>query len=233
MITGSLWGAALPLPGRARKASASPVGFLLPHGLSPRAPEAIPYVPRPGDIVLYDAYDRFHHFVYALAGTGPPTHAALVIAGDDGRPALLELTGPTVIGAKVVIMDVAERLQSFSGSIWVRRIRRPLNEEQCAALNQFAHAQEGKAFAYRRIALQVTPFRPRTGLRHYCFGHTYLNRHHWICSEMVVAAACAAHVLNPSICTANSMYPRDLAFDEHYDLSERYEPALSWIPTAK
>jgi len=234
----SLWGVSLPVNATPQKAGgrfapqsparATNVGFLKSGAGS--GASAMPYYPRPGDIVLYDDYNRFFHFVYSIAGTGPPTHVALVIEGDDGRPALLELTGPTVIRAKVVIMDVAERLQSYSGSIWVRRLRQPLKPEQCAALNSFAHAQEGKDFAYRRIALQVTPFRPRTGLRHYCFAHTYLNRNRWICSEIVVAAACSAHILNPTVCTANAMYPRDLAFDETYDLSDTYESAVSWMP---
>jgi hypothetical protein len=204
-------------------------GFLLRSGFHPGAP-ATPYYPRPGDILLYDDYNGLHHLVYSIVGTGPPMHAAMVIESDDRRPALLELTGPTVIGAKVVIMDVGERLHAYSGSIWVRCIREPLSPEQSEALNRFAHKQEGKSFAFPRIALQLTPFRPRTGLRHHCFAHTYLDRRRWICSEMVVAACCTAHILDPAICTANAMYPRDLAFDESYNLSDTYEPAVSWIP---
>jgi hypothetical protein len=43
-----------------------------------------------------------------------------------------------------------------------------------------------------------------------------------------VAAACAAEILEPKMIPANAAYPRDLAFDEDFDLSCLYEPAAPW-----
>ena len=83
----------------------------------------LPYRPQPGDIVVYDDFNRFFHFIFQFADTAPPTHAAMVIAGSDGKPALLELTGPKVLTSHVTIMDVDQRFGSYPGMIMVRRIR--------------------------------------------------------------------------------------------------------------
>jgi hypothetical protein len=193
-----------------------------------RFSHAVPYYPQAGDIFLYDDLVPWHHLIFKLAGTGPPTHAAIAIEQPDHKVALLELTGPTFIKAKVVIMDVYPRLKSYEGSVLVRRLRQPLTEEQSADLSNFAFSQEGKNIAFKRGLLQGTPFRARTGLRHQFFAHTYFDRKRWFCSEIVVAADCACHLLDPHVYRANAMYPRDLAFDENYDLSGLYHKACPW-----
>jgi hypothetical protein len=104
-----------------------------------------------------------------------------------------------------------------------------LTPEQSAALTCFALAQEGKKFAVGRLALQITPFRCRLGLRHWLFARTCLDRNRWICSENVVAAATVAGLLDPRVHCANAMYPRDLAYDEHYDLSAAYHEPVLWV----
>ena len=187
------------------------------------------YRAQPGDIVLYEDFNRLFHFLYRLAHTSPPTHTAIVITREDGTLALLDLTGPTVISAHVAILDIPPRLQSYPGSIMVRRVKQPLTAEQASALTQFARAQEGKEFAAKRIALQVTPFRARVGLRRTCFARTHFDRSRWICSELVVAAANAAQILDPRDYPANAIYPHDLAYDDGVDLSHRYEMALPWV----
>ena len=50
-----------------------------------------------------------------------------------------------------------------------------------------------------------------------------------MCSENVVAAATVAGLLDPKVHCANAMYPRDLAYDEKYDLSGAYHPAVPWM----
>src|SRR5215471_6934822 len=72
------------------------VGYLAPAAAPEEGtgPLITPYEPRPGDIVLYDDFNRFFHFCFKLAQTGAPIHAAMVIARADGTPALLDLTGP-------------------------------------------------------------------------------------------------------------------------------------------
>jgi hypothetical protein len=211
------------------------VGFLSPAApLSENASlESAPYQPRPGDIVLYDNFNRFHHVLFKLARTGSPTHAAIVVARPDGTPALLDLTGPHVITATVSIVDVETRFKNFQGIIMVRRIREPLTPEQSRALTKFAEAESGKSFALGRVVLLGTPFCPRIGLRRELFGRTYKSRDRWFCSELVVAGCATARVLDPNRCCGNATCPRDLAFDETLDLSRAYHPPVLWIPAAK
>ncbi len=211
------------------------IGYLLSFPSRPNAreePQAIPYQPQPGDLILCDDHNRFYHFIFNIVNTAPPTHVAMVIEGADGKPALFEMTGPWTVTATVKVHDISARLNSYPGDIMVRRLREPLTPEQSRELTQFAYAQKGKRFAVGRIILQVTPFCPRTGLRHTLFGQTYLNRNRWFCSELVVAACTKARILSPTFCRANATYPRDLAADERINLSHVYLPPVPWSPGA-
>ena len=63
------------------------------------------------------------------------SHAPIIarfalIARPDGTPALLELTGPRTLTAKVCIVDVEPRLTNYPGIVMVRRLRQPLTAEQ-------------------------------------------------------------------------------------------------------
>jgi hypothetical protein len=207
-------------------------GFLLVPGDLARDGKEFqvqPYQPQPGDIILYDNDNKLHHFVYKLANTESPMHTAMVIARDDGTPALLELTGPIALTAKVVILDVEPRLSTYPGTVMVRRVRQPLTPEQSRELTHFAQLQVGKRFAAGRIFLQATPLCVHAGWRRDLFGKTYLNRNRWFCSEMVVAAGTCAHVFDPEIHKANATYPRDLAFDDTMDLSQLYHSIAHWV----
>jgi hypothetical protein len=206
------------------------MGYLIHPSADPSggAMGVAPYQPQPGDIILFNEFNRLYDFLFRLAHTSPPTHAGIVIQREDGSPALLDLLGPSVIGAHVAIVDIPPRLSTYPGVMMVRQVRQPLSQGQSAELTRFARAQVGKEFAAKRLALQVTPFRARTGLRRYCFGHTYLDRQRWICSELVVAAACAARILDADAYPANAIYPHDLAYDEWIDLSHRYSSPLPW-----
>lgn len=209
-----------------------PVGHIVTATAKDAPPLTSAYVPRPGDIVLYDDFNRFFHFLFKLASTAPPTHTAMVIEGDNGQPMLLELTGPTVITARVTIMDVDKRFHSYPGVVMVRRIREPLTPEQSRDLTQFAHAQAGKAFALPRVMLLATPLCPRSGLRKELFGHTYTSRKRWFCSELVVAACSQARIIDGKRCCANATCPRDLAYDETLNLSGQYHPPALWMADA-
>jgi hypothetical protein len=204
------------------------VGYL--HSDHPEG-KAIRYEPQPGDIILYDDFNRFYHFIFKIAGTSAPTHTAMVVTRPDGTIALLELTGPTMVFAKVVVMDVETRFKNYGGTIMVRRVRTPLTPDQCHDLTRFAQAESGKSFALGRVILQGTPFCPRTGLRRALFGKTYESRSRWFCSEIVVAGCASARVLDGKAHCANATVPRDLAFDETIDLSRSYHPAMLWHAT--
>jgi hypothetical protein len=201
-----------------------------PGGLEHAYARPAAYAPQPGDILLYDDYNRFFHFIFRLAHTAPPTHTAMVIADRNGNPALLELTGPHVLTAKVQIMDVHPRLNSYPGMVMVRKIRQPLTPEQSDDLTRFAEAQAGKSFAAIRVGLMATPFCPRYGLRKQIFGHTHLNRNRWFCSELVVAGCVTARIFPEKGCCANAIFPRDLGVDEVLDLSAYYHPPVLWQP---
>ncbi len=208
-------------------------GHLVLTTITPRGNQyqAFPYEPRAGDILLYDDFNKFHHFVYKLAKTAGPTHIAMVINRPDGTPALLELTGPQVATAKVCIIDIMPRLTTYPGTVMVRRLREPLSAERSNDLYQFAQSQAGRSFALGRIIFQGSPLGAHnaSAMRRELLGKTHFHRHRWYCSEIMVAAGTKAGIFNPRTMPANSTFPRDLAYDETLDLSPRYHPPLPWI----
>ncbi len=226
------WGQPIPVqPASLRPSAAAPAAVgLLTMIVADQRVQNIPYNPQPGDLAICDDFNKFRHFVYKIAGTAAPTHICMVIANTDGKPALLELTGPRLITSKVVIMDVEDRFNGYPGDVMVRRLREPLTAEQSRELTDFAYSQAGKGFALGRVILQGTPVNARSGLRRTLFGKTHYDRTRWFCSEMVVAACCKAQIFDPQRMLANATYPRDLAFDETIDLSSIYHPAVMWSP---
>src|SRR5205085_6053820 len=78
--------------------------------------EVIPYYPRPGDVLLYDDGNPWYHLGYHAIGTGEPTHVAITFDREDHSPAILDLVGPTVRGAKVSLLEVAPRLLGYPGA---------------------------------------------------------------------------------------------------------------------
>jgi hypothetical protein len=185
------------------------------------------YLPREGDILLFDDHNTFLTRVYKLAGTDAPRHASIIFRRPDGSLASLEAGANWAF--KVEAMPVERRLHDYSGMILIRRIRTPLTAEQAKKLTDFCLAQEGKSYALGRLALQATPLRPR-GPLHSMLGRTSLDRDRWICSELVAAAAIAAEVLDPKDCHANQLFPRDLCYDAMTDLSPQYELPALWYP---
>lgn len=189
--------------------------------------QIVPYYPQAGDMLLYDYFNALHTFAFQMVGTGAPVHSGMVFDRQDGSPAILDIAGPRTLTAKVVLPDACPRMMEYKGAILVRRPCRPLTCEQSAALTHFAVAQEGKPFAIARLALQGTPFRPRTCT---CFAATHLDRERWICSELVVAAATVAGLVDPHVHFANAILPGDLAYDDHCDLSGYFQEPALWIP---
>ena len=49
----------------------------------------------------------------------------------------------------------------------------------------------------------------------------------WVAAQ--IAKLTAAGVLDPKLYPATAMYPRDLAYDEAYDLSGIYRPPVLWV----
>jgi hypothetical protein len=188
--------------------------------------QTVPYIPEPGDLLLFDDHNQIVTFFYQLVGSGPPLHAAMVIQRPEGSPALLE-AGPNFI-PRVFIMEPLPRIRAYNGTVLIRKPKRKLTAEQSAALTRFAYAQEGKDYALARLFLQGTPFRCRVGLRKMWFAHTRLNRNRWTCSELTIAAGVAAGILDSRRFPANAMYPQDMCYDERYDLSGAYYEPVLW-----
>jgi hypothetical protein len=186
-----------------------------------------PYRPRAGDVVLYDAKAPILSRLYRLIGTDGPLHAGIVFRRPDGSCALLE-AGPNLV-PRVFVLDVDKRMREYEGTVLVRRLRKPLDEDASKKLTEFCLAQEGKSYAVLRVVLLSSPLRPRGWLQPY-LGKTALDRNRWFCSELVVAAASAAGVLDPKTFHANAVFPRDLCFDETVNLRDFYEPPLLWYP---
>ena len=186
------------------------------------------YQPKPGDIVMFDDHNAWTAKVYRFIGSGGPLHAGIVFERPDGTPAILE-AGTNAVN-RVFIFDLQSRLKGFNGTILVRRLHKPLSSEQSKQLAEFTQAQEGKGYAVGRLILQATPFRPRNTPLAQLLGGTVLNRDRWISSELVIASATVAGVWELDTYHANLMYPRDLCYDERFDLGPYYETPQMWYP---
>lgn len=186
------------------------------------------YCPRPGDIVLFDGHCTNMIKLYRLCGTDGPMHAGIVFRRPDGKLATLEAGTNAVM--KVFVFDLEPRMHDFDGTILVRRLRQPLTEEQERHLTDFALQQEGKSYALGRLLLHGATQRVRSAVRPDFLGRTVLDRNRWICSELVVASATVAGVWSPDDYPASVMYPRDLCYDERFDLSPHYELPAQWYP---
>jgi hypothetical protein len=188
------------------------------------------YHPQPGDLLLLDDHHEIAARLYEVCNTGKPLHAAILFHKEDGTPAVLEAGRNGVL--KCFVTDASTRMHKFDGTILVRRLRKSLTPEQAKQLTDFAMAQEGKPYALSRAIMHASPLRPRDPGLLRIFNRTVLDRESWICSELAVAAATAAGVLNENDHPSNMMLPRDLCYDERYDLSPMYETPALWYPRA-
>ncbi len=228
-LTAGLAGAAPPAD--------APGSFL---ALFPCAPDGtrpavvVPYEPHEGDLVLYDDHSPHWRRLYHMAGTDMPDHSGIVVRLPDGRLQLLESAPDDghLAGLHVCLLEPLPRLHQFEGTIFIRRIKCPLSPEQSARLTEFALDAQGKRYALIRMLLQGTPFRARGSWRKALLGKTDLHRSSYFCSELVVAAGTAAGLFDPKVHFANAMYPRDMIYDDCYDLSATWLPAGIWSPCA-
>jgi hypothetical protein len=185
--------------------------------------------------VFYDDRSAVWTPLFALAGSGPPLHMGQVVRKHDGTFAVLE-AGPDD-SVWVRLLDLGPRLQQFhddfpKGTITIRRCKRPLSAAQSAALTRFAHAQDGKRYAVLRLLAQGTSMRARGPLEP-LLAKTDLERDAWMCSELSVAGACAAGLLDARQIHANTVYPRDLVDNERHDLGALWDDIAVWRPQVK
>lgn len=198
-----------------------------PDGFFHRSVE--PYIPHEADIVFFEDHSPLWGTLFIAAGSGMPTHCGMVIRRPDGVMCLVE-AGPDWKPG-VYVQEANTRLQKFKGTIWIRRCRHPLSPEASWTLTNFALAQEGKPYAVGRLLLQGTPFRCRYGLRYKCFARTYMQRHGWLCSELVVACGTLIGLFDPHIHPANAIYPRDIIDEDVYPMIHNFEDIGVWSAT--
>lgn len=186
------------------------------------------YRPQPGDILLFDRHSPFAAKLYRCCGTAGPMHAGMVVPRHDGKLGVLEAGTDGIM--KVLVFDLDPRLHEFDGTILVRTPRKPLSKEQARQLEDFATEQEGKPYAIGRVVFHAATHRVRSAISTDLFGRTVLDRNRWFCSELVAASVAAAGIWPAEDFPANVMYPRDLCFDERFDMSPYYEAPVMWYP---
>lgn len=194
------------------------------------------YVPRGGDIVCYNDHNERWRFLYRMVGSDMPDHAGLVVDLPEGGTAVLESApddGRTV-GPYVFLMETLPRFNQFQGQmhgcIYVRRLRCPLPPDESEKMTEWARCQCGKRYPFYRLLLQGTPCKCRKGLREQWFAKTDTNRRKYMCSELAIAALAHVGVLDPKRIKGNRVYPRDILYDDFFDIGDRYLPAAQWTP---
>jgi len=179
------------------------------------------YEPKAGDIVLFHNAG-LKNILFILAGSPHVTHSAIVVARPDGTLAILETPGPAFPS---MLSDIPSRLRMYPGTMWVRRLRVPLTEEQSRCLTAFACSQDNKPYDLPGIAIPHfgSPYR-RFG--HGCVTPEQMDPPRWFCSPLVVAAGVAAGLIDPSRVKLRFTDPQDLKSDRHLDLSPCWEKAV-------
>ena len=119
----------------------------------------------------------------------------------------------------------------YHGSIWVRRLRNPLEPDASEKLTQFALTQQGKPFAMFRLAFEGTPLNVRAGLGQFLWASPRTEKNSWFCSELTTAALIECGMFQGRGIKPNCVYPRDLFYDRTFLVGDLYEAPILWGPT--
>ena len=203
---------------------AAPDSDLDPSGLEakPRGEPAAhsePYIPQPGDIIVFRSRSLYIRIAYCLSTAGGATHCGLVVKRPNGSLGLLEAPGPRF---PVMSSDLPSRFSYYDGKIWVRHRRASLTEQESAALTAFACGQIGKHFNMRVVAAPVFG-KPVRSPQDRCTCPKELNQERWFCSELLAAALVNAGQLDPFVARPRFTDPEDIASDRWLDLSGCWE----------
>src|SRR5262249_30668054 len=118
--------------------------------------------------------------------------------------------------------------------VYLRRRRIPLTPEQSAKLTEFAMGQEGKEFAWLRLAAQVTPLRSRGPVRTFFMGGPHGERDTYFCSELCLEACVVTGLLDPAKTRRPPTSPRHIFSGKPLTPSIRHNLDLScWEPPAR
>lgn len=170
------------------------------------------YLPEPGDVLLLSNTNWVWQAAYFVSGTGSPGHSGLVAKMDDGRIGLLEAGYNEEPWVRFTPLD--ERLHNYPGTIWVRRRKTPIENEQAQTLTEYGQTINGKRYGVVRLLAQLTPFRTRGPLRTEFVGKPKGIRSSYICSEAVLEGLVLAGLLDAETTRPSATYPKDMFFDE-------------------
>lgn len=193
------------------------------------------YQPQPGDLLLSSIDNLFWKTLYALAGTGRPSHAALVLRSPCGALMVLE-SGYGRGTPWTRVIPICEWRRIHEGLAWVRRRSVPLTEEQNARLWEFAEQVNDKPYSLLKLVGQLTPFRKRGPLRTFFMGKPLGIGHRYTCAELVLEALVHAGALPCDTTRPGATYPRDMFFDwswnlhihRHLSLKDGWEAPRWW-----
>jgi hypothetical protein len=221
----------------------SGVGLVYQANFDPETPligPAEPYHPQAGDIFLSTDQLWIARLGHKLAGASSPHHSGLVIMLPDGRPGMLE-SGPhdTLFVRVLKLRENLGQYEEERESIWIRRRKTPLTEEQSKALTDFALKQNGKLFAWGRVIGQLTPFRSRGPWTEWVGGPHGGDRVSYFCSELALETLVAAGLLDATRTRPAATYPCDLFYgrsnnefiNDHLDVNVSWEPPARWTST--
>jgi hypothetical protein len=189
-----------------------------------------PYVPHEGDILFYNDHSTKWTLLYWMVGSDAPYHSGLVYKQPDGLCGAVE-AGPSD-SLECRTLNLKSRLYDWPYTLYVRRCKKQLTPEKSAEMTKWALAQDHKPYALGRLILQATPVRARGTVRKSLFGATYVDRPAYLCAELVIAGGTIGGIFDPHIHKGNTIYPRDIIFNDVYDLAPLYGEVQVWIPTA-
>lgn len=196
-----------------------------------------PYVPGPGDVVFIYYPSIRWMLAEAIAFTGEPGHCGVVAPMPDGRLGVFEAGGE----GKIVmsLLPLPDRLADTPRVSFVRRRKTPATATETALLAEFAEKGLSKRFSCFRLALNVTPFRPRGPLRTSFLGKPRgLEADGYFCSEAVLEALTYAGMIDAATVRPAASFPRDLFFDrclnphirKYPPLRDGWEMPQRWFP---
>lgn len=248
----ALWATVLIAPfssppsgeGGAGEAANGTVGYLYQPAFSLdrslRLP-AKPYVPQPGDIMLATDSSIFWTITHNMAGTGHPHHSAVVFVKPDGKIAVVE-SGP-YDELFVRVLDIGPHFEKYQsmGPVWVRQRKTPISAEQSAALTEWSMRQDGRRFALKRLAGQLTPLRSRGPIRTRFMGGPHGDRDSYFCSELAMETLVAGGMVDPDTTRPAATYPRDIFFgrslnpylNRHLTINDCWHPPARWTSCAE
>jgi hypothetical protein len=202
--------------------------------------EQRPYLPQPGDIMVFTDGNVFWEITHDMALAFQPHGSGVVVRKPDGSLAILEAGANNTMYVRV--LDVLPHLREYEakGRVWIRKRKVPLTEEQSACLTEWAMRQEWKRFALIRLGGQLTVLRSRGPLRTWFLGKPQGERDSYFCSELVMETLVHVGLVDAKSARPSATYPHDLFYDHsinlylntHFSLACGWEPPARWVSNA-